>query len=167
MKSPMVQQSPFVICEGGGCVFGFTLRRADGVELGLDMDLADNSDALLITGIKPAGAIEAWNRQCLGGPAAGKAVMIGDKIVDVNNKTDQVGMALECQTRQTLRITILRGDSVVENISSMWQDTSCGGVSGATARRQSYEKLMMKAMATPPRPLLLSSSATPFLPSSS
>lgn len=164
MRSPMVQQSPFIFCEGGGCVFGFTLRRADGVELGLDFELQDSGDALVITGIKPAGAIEAWNRQCAGGPAAGKAVMVGDKIVDVNSKTDQFSMALECQNSQMLRITILRGDSAVDNISGMWQDTSCG-VSSALARRQSYEKLMMKAMATPPRPMM-SSSAAPFLPSS-
>jgi hypothetical protein len=38
-----------------------------------------------------------------GSRASAQAVMVGDKIVDVNSKTDQFSMALECQNSQMLR----------------------------------------------------------------
>jgi hypothetical protein len=110
MKSP-VPASPFVICEGGGCVFGFMLRLAEGVDLGVDIKHGDPPDqALHVTGIVPGSAIDAWNKQCVGGPGAGKVVMPGDKIVAVNGVCESEKMLQECREKQMLRLTVVRGD---------------------------------------------------------
>lgn len=121
IKSPMVPSSPFVICEGGGCVFGFMLRLADGVDLGLDVVHGDTDKALLVMGIRLGGAIEAWNKQCVGGPAAGKAVMPGDRIVGINQAADPVSMLEECRTKQMLRLTVARGEQG-DSVAPIWLD---------------------------------------------
>lgn len=108
MKSPLVPASPYVQCESGGCVFGFTLRVAQGVEVGLDV--THNGGSLHVTGVKPDGAIAAWNRQCHGGPVAGKEVKVGDKIVAVNNTSEAELMLLECRTKHMLKLTVVRGE---------------------------------------------------------
>lgn len=120
LKSPLVPASPFVICESGGCVFGFTLRLADGVELGLDVEHEAGTPGrivgLRVVGVKNSGAIEAWNRQCMGGPAAGKAVMPGDCIVAVNQATEPMAMLEECRSKQMLRLTVMRGSDGADAI---------------------------------------------------
>jgi len=105
----LVPASPYVIFEGGGCVFSFTLRVADGVELGMEVCHLDGGDALHVKGVKPGGAIEAWNKQCVGGPAAGKAVSIGDKIVSVNDFCKPQEMLRECREKKMLRLSVSRG----------------------------------------------------------
>jgi len=129
LKSPAVPQSPFVICESGGCAFGFMLRLADGIEVGLDVDVCD---ALHVNRIKPGGAIEAWNRQCVGGPSAGKAVMPGDKIVMVNGLTNPEAMLSECREKQMLRLTVVRGEPDCD-IPGLWSN-HLGGRSGDRLR---------------------------------
>eukprot|EP00419_Tripos_fusus_P008330 CAMPEP_0172673848 /NCGR_PEP_ID=MMETSP1074-20121228/12403_1 /TAXON_ID=2916 /ORGANISM="Ceratium fusus, Strain PA161109" /LENGTH=446 /DNA_ID=CAMNT_0013491205 /DNA_START=26 /DNA_END=1366 /DNA_ORIENTATION=+ len=119
MKSPAVPQSPFVLCESGGCAFGFMLRLADGVDVGLDIDVYDS---LHVNRIKPGGAIEAWNRQCVGGPSAGKAVMPGDKIVAVNGFSDPEAMLSECREKQMLRFSVVRGEPDCD-IPGLWKST--------------------------------------------
>jgi len=107
----MVPPSPFTICEGGGVIFGFQLRRADGVPLGIDYQLVsspDGVDSIVVTGIKSGSAIEAWNKQCSGGPGAGKAVMPGDKITSVNCRTDVLDMIPELHSRTLLKLLISR-----------------------------------------------------------
>lgn len=122
-KSPAVPPSPFVICEGGGCVFGFTLRRAEGVEVGLKVN--DEENSLVISSILPGGAIEAWNRQCVGGPAAGKALTPGDRIVCVNSASDSKSMLEECRAKQMLRFTVTRGnpDDIKCDVEGLWSGT--------------------------------------------
>lgn len=123
MKSP-VPASPFVICEGGGCVFGFMLRLAEGVDLGIDIEHGDPPDqALHVIGIVPGGAIEAWNKQCNGGPGAGKVVMPGDKIVAVNGVSEAEKMLEECRSKQMLRLTVVRGDPEC-NIPAPWMPSN-------------------------------------------
>lgn len=124
-KSPAVPPSPFVICEGGGCVFGFTLRRAEGVEVGLKVAHCDGDEALLINSIVPGGAIDAWNRQCVGGPAAGKALTGGDRIVSVNSATNPEAMLAECRLKQILRFTVVRGnpDDIKCDVEGLWSGT--------------------------------------------
>lgn len=109
MPSPSIARSPFVICENGGSIFGFTLRLASGAGLGLDFELQEGA-GLLVKCIHKGGSIEAWNHQCVGGPAAGKAVMAGDVILKVNDCDDKPGMVREIQTKSLLRLTIARGE---------------------------------------------------------
>eukprot|EP00928_Gymnodinium_smaydae_P040554 TRINITY_DN27495_c0_g1_i1.p1 TRINITY_DN27495_c0_g1~~TRINITY_DN27495_c0_g1_i1.p1 ORF type:complete len:512 (-),score=147.09 TRINITY_DN27495_c0_g1_i1:152-1687(-) len=106
MQSPGVPQSPFIIMEDGGSQFSFTMRKADGVELGLDF--GPNPIILVVRGILPGGAVEAWNKQCAGGPAAGKAVMVGDRVVSANGISDVPGMIKECSEKQLIKLLVQR-----------------------------------------------------------
>jgi len=110
MKSPAINASPFVICESGGSIFGFTIRKADDCCLGLDVNHGEVDKYLEVTGIKPGGAMQAWNKQCAGGPAAGKAVMPGDRIVKVNNHTTPKEMLQECRDQKLLKFMVQRGE---------------------------------------------------------
>jgi hypothetical protein len=110
MKSPSVCASPFVICESGGTIFGFTLRKADNCSLGLDVEHTDGGNFLEVTGVKPGGAMNAWNKLCVGGPSAGKAVGPGDRIVKVNNATTPKEMLQECRDQTLLKFMVQRGE---------------------------------------------------------
>lgn len=118
-KSNPICPSPFTLFENGSCIFTFTLRRADDVVLGLDVSHCDAQGFLLVKGILPNGAIQAWNRQCSGGPAAGKSVLAGDKIVRVNDATTVQSMLEQCRVKQLLKITVVRGEPECE-MSQQW-----------------------------------------------
>mmetsp|Transcript_73312 Transcript_73312/g.159022 ORF Transcript_73312/g.159022 Transcript_73312/m.159022 type:complete len:478 (-) Transcript_73312:146-1579(-) len=109
-KSPSVPASPYVIHEDGGSTFCFTLRKAMGIPLGLDTKYHEGGDSLSVAGIRPGGAVESWNKQCVGGPAAGKALMAGDVITSVNGiKGPAEAMLEECRTKLLLRLVVARG----------------------------------------------------------
>lgn len=93
-------------------VFGFlfTLRRAEDVGLGLDVDCGQSGRVLLVRKVLRGGAIEAWNRQCLKGPLAKKAVMPGDAIVSINGCSDAESMLQECRRSFLLKILVTRWD---------------------------------------------------------
>jgi len=95
--------------------FTFTLRKADGVELGLHVSHHEHDKVIRVEGIKSEGAIGAWNRQWTGnGASVEKIVMIGDKIVSVNGiSNDPNKMLQECKDKQLLKIEIMRGDTPV------------------------------------------------------
>jgi hypothetical protein len=92
--------------------FSFTLRKADGTDLGLNVSHQENDKSLQVEGVRPEGAVEAWNRQCLGSPGCEhKAVLAGDRIVSVNAVAgDPAKMLEECRDRQLLKLTVLRGE---------------------------------------------------------
>lgn len=77
--------APYTLLDDGSMLFGFTHRRADGVEWGLDVIRDEDRQALLVSCVHPGGAIESWNRQVMGGPKADRAVREGDLIVSINN----------------------------------------------------------------------------------
>jgi len=110
MRSPAICASPFVICEGGGTVFGFTIRKADDCGLGVDFQDSDCGSCLQVTSVKPGGAMQAWNKLCAGGPAAGKAVLPGDKVVKVNDETTTKEMLRVCREQKLLKFTVQRGE---------------------------------------------------------
>lgn len=143
LRSPMVPASPFVHCEGGGCIFGFTLRVASGVEVGLDIAFNEGENELHVKGIVPGGAIEAWNRQCAGGPAAGKAVAPSDKVVQVNSAIDVQGMLKQFKEQTLLRFTIVRGEpDAAVDLSAVWSG-------GAHQARVSRTRLSVGSAASP------------------
>lgn len=90
-----------------GFHFKFTLRRADGVDLGLTVARHRDDQALLIQAVLPGCAIEAWNKQCEEG-ASWKAVMCGDQIVKVNKALGCDSMLQECKKEQLLQIVVMR-----------------------------------------------------------
>jgi len=92
-------------------MFSFTLRKADNTDLGLNVSHRNEDKVLRVEGVRADGAVEAWNRQCIGSAAAGKAVMPGDRIISVNGVVyNPVKMLEECRDRQLLKLTIVRGD---------------------------------------------------------
>lgn len=97
----------------GGCgIFSFTLRKADGAELGLNVSHTSDDRCLCVEGIREGGAVEAWNRQCgVGTSFAEKAVFPGDRIISVNQVCyDPSKMLQECRDKQLLKLTIARGN---------------------------------------------------------
>jgi len=119
MRSPSIMSSPFVICESGGIVFEFTLRVAEDFVVGINIEHSEDLPSLKVTGIVPGGAMEAWNRQCTGGPSAGKEVMPGDYIVKVNQCAEPQAMLKECREQKLLRFTVTRGE-IESDIDPLW-----------------------------------------------
>jgi hypothetical protein len=111
MKSPGVPPSPFVICESGGSVFGFTLRVADDCFLGITTETSGSEDVLTVVTVSPGSAMDSWNKACEGGPSAGKSVMPGDKIMKVNDATTPWEMLMEFEYKKLLRFTVAHGNA--------------------------------------------------------
>lgn len=87
--------------------FNLTLRRADNVPLGLELQPGVPGDGgQLVEAVHPGGAIEAWNRQCAGDT---REIRVGDRIVSINGHEDPESMWEECRTKQLIRMTVLRG----------------------------------------------------------
>jgi len=101
-------------------LFGFTHRRAQGVEWGIDVTptmvadgASDQCEALLVEEVLPGGAIDAWNKQVQStcGPIAVKVVQVGDLIVAVNDKCDCANMVQESSNNALLKMKVLRQKS--------------------------------------------------------
>lgn len=102
---------------GGGGLFSFTLRKADRADLGLNVSHREHDKVLRVESVRPEGAVEAWNRQCVGGAAAEKAVVAGDKIISVNSIAyDPKRMLEECREKQLLKLTVVRGNRQLPTI---------------------------------------------------
>jgi hypothetical protein len=92
-------------------IFSFTLRKADDTDLGLNVSTIPDEQVLLVESVRPEGAVDAWNRQCLGGAFPERAVCVGDKILSVNNVSYEPDKMLEeCKDKFLLRLTICRGE---------------------------------------------------------
>jgi hypothetical protein len=93
-----------------GKIFSFTLRKADGTDLGINVSHHEHDKMLRVEGVRPEGAVEAWNRQCMGSAASEKIVMPGDRILSVNSVVNEPARMLEeCRDKQLLKFTIMRG----------------------------------------------------------
>jgi len=115
--------SPFMLFDSGAVCYGFTLRRADGVGLGMDVVRSSGNRTLLVTSVLAGGAVEAWNRQVVGSPNAGKAVVPGDKIVRVNSCHGCCNaMLAECRDKLLVKLLLVRGDLDCEQLMAMQQD---------------------------------------------
>jgi len=87
----------------------FTIRVADGAELGLLLDPSSmaSRSGLRVDGVKPGSALEAWNRQCGSSGAPEKVLLRGDRIVRVNSATSAGEMLRECQSCRLLRLSVV------------------------------------------------------------
>lgn len=94
--------------------FAFTIRRDEGVPLGLRFAHDGDQHDLCVTAVQPESAIDAWNRSCIDAHCAGKQVFIGDRIMSVNDISCQPQLMLqECQQKSLLRIVLERDVSPV------------------------------------------------------
>lgn len=90
----------------GGRPITITLRRQDGVALGLRITSEWDGKGLRIEGIEPGGAAAAWNRLC----DPPRAICVGDVLIGVNGAVlDALGMLQECQRSMLLKLVIARG----------------------------------------------------------
>jgi len=115
------QEYPPYMCvgESRSRLFTVTIRRHDGVPLGLNVDRDQAVQELVVGSIIPFGAAEAWNRVCFNGQDQTlnqKAIVPGDRIVGINGRLDCEGMLEECRNQQLLKIYIVRGDLPHEEI---------------------------------------------------
>mmetsp|Transcript_113066 Transcript_113066/g.315948 ORF Transcript_113066/g.315948 Transcript_113066/m.315948 type:complete len:470 (+) Transcript_113066:85-1494(+) len=86
--------------------FTLTLRRADNVPLGLEVEPEES--CLTVVAVRPGGAVEAWNRQ---GGGDAREIRAGDRIVAINGTEDIDAMSRECLTKHLLRMTVARAPS--------------------------------------------------------
>lgn len=94
--------------------FNFTLRKANGADLGLNVITIEHQRVLRVESVRAGGAVDAWNRQCAGGSCADKVVHPGDLVINVNGVSfDPPKMLQECRDKQLLRLTILRRDPIL------------------------------------------------------
>lgn len=99
---------PYTALSDGSVHFGFMLRRAEGVDWGLDVTRDENQHALLVDAVLPGGAIDYWNKQVMAGPKKDKALLAGDRIVSVNGKRDCQAMVHESKNSMLLKMEVLR-----------------------------------------------------------
>lgn len=130
-----------------GYSFGFTLRLADEVGLGVDLvPHVQGVDMLFIQHILPHGAMACWNKQCFEDSAKRfKAVWPGDAIVSVNGKSDHWAMLEECKTKMLLKLIVLRascGTAPCSGPMSYWPPVQ-GHMSARGQRLHSCKKLIV------------------------
>jgi hypothetical protein len=101
-------------------LFCFTLRLADGIGLGLEINRDDFDQELLVVRVSPGGAAEAWNRQCFQQAFSHKAVCMCDRIVAINGCCDPSSMIEECNQKQLLKLFVVRGDLPHAKIPCGW-----------------------------------------------
>lgn len=124
MPSPVSRDSPVPQSvwplPGGAVIFQFTIRRADGVELGMEVVPNYNTQELEVKKVLEDGAVIAWNRLCTG-PSSVKAVMPGDRVVSVNDLSGCCDrMLAECKDKQLLKLVVVRGECV--HCCETWHD---------------------------------------------
>ncbi|CAJ1345070.1 unnamed protein product, partial [Effrenium voratum] len=88
--------------------FTFTIRKADNTDMGLDVASSDQWQGLLVEGILPGGAVEAWNRQQDPGKVS-RELRPGDVILQINNETGAEAMLRECTQKMLVKLTVKRG----------------------------------------------------------
>jgi len=116
---------------GSSCIFSFTLRKADETDLGLNVSHLENDKVLFVEGVRTEGAVDAWNRQCMGSAFPEKAVMPGDRIFSVNGVTyNPEKMLEECKDRQLLRLSIARGDAALPEVPVPPTPTAAAATAG-------------------------------------
>jgi hypothetical protein len=106
----MITAPPFVMLDGVCACFGFTLRLAGGVRPGLQLDRSCDDSSLVVQAVLPGGAVEAWNKQCAGGPKDAKVVRPGDLIISVNGRSGAQGILEECKEKELLKFVVVRGN---------------------------------------------------------
>lgn len=106
--------------------FTLTLRRADSVPLGLDIAGETGGKFLIVAAVRPGGAVEAWNRQCLGEM---REIRPGDRIIGINGVEDADGMREECLKKHLVKMTVQRAVSFPSNPTSCARPTTLASAS--------------------------------------
>jgi len=93
----------------GSGTFKITLRKADDVSLGLSVNADEELNHLIVDDVLPGGAVESWNRQCIGDGSGERVVVPGDRIVKVNDiEQDVKKMLEECTKKRLVKMLVTR-----------------------------------------------------------
>eukprot|EP00747_Dinoflagellata_sp_TGD_P165524 gnl/TRDRNA2_/TRDRNA2_186895_c0_seq1.p1 gnl/TRDRNA2_/TRDRNA2_186895_c0~~gnl/TRDRNA2_/TRDRNA2_186895_c0_seq1.p1 ORF type:complete len:466 (-),score=80.99 gnl/TRDRNA2_/TRDRNA2_186895_c0_seq1:76-1473(-) len=111
MPSPAFRSPTLFEADADGFMYTFTLRKADGVGLGVDVSYSPGSLNLKVNAVTSGGAIDSWNRQCSTAGRVEKAVRAGDGIARVNQiEGDPEKMLQEIRDKFLLKLTICRSE---------------------------------------------------------
>eukprot|EP00401_Gymnodinium_catenatum_P028085 CAMPEP_0117505622 /NCGR_PEP_ID=MMETSP0784-20121206/25478_1 /TAXON_ID=39447 /ORGANISM="" /LENGTH=447 /DNA_ID=CAMNT_0005301051 /DNA_START=78 /DNA_END=1421 /DNA_ORIENTATION=- len=88
-----------------GSPFGLTLRRVDGMPLGLEVRPDDANSCLHVERVQPGTVADAWNKQCAGEQ---RVIMSGDRVISVNGARAPAAMRNECCQKLLLRLEVVR-----------------------------------------------------------
>lgn len=102
---------------GGALSFSLSLRRVDGMPLGIEVQPNTQRGFLEIKGVVAGSVVEAWNRQCEGCDDH-RAILPGDHVISINGATEAEPMRSECVSKRVLRLTIVRPASSESPASS-------------------------------------------------
>jgi len=106
MPSPRLGLStPQPAASSSSSTFKITLRRADGVPLGLDVRGDSGEPFLEVQAVKPGGAVEALNRQFAGDF---REIRPGDRIIAINGAEEADAMLQQCMQKYLLKMTVSR-----------------------------------------------------------
>jgi len=92
----------------GAASYSISLRKADGLGLGLEVTRLEDPPGLRVESIDPDGVVEAWNRRCIGDFPPERIVRPHDVIVGVNGQVTPDDMLKEFETQWVLRLTLVR-----------------------------------------------------------
>lgn len=136
---PLAEIIPVTPTKEASRVFFFTLRKADGTELGLNVSHSHGDQVLTVDGIRQDGAVDAWNRLCNQSATPERMVRNSDQIIRINDVYGSAEKMLEeCRTKQLLKLWIVRGGNcgpselAAAGIVSPWP-TGASGSSGLRA----------------------------------
>lgn len=124
--------------------FNITLRKADDVNLGLSVKEDAETRSLVVESVASGGAVETWNRQCIGDGSHERVVAAGDRIICVNGVEQDVAKMLEaCTAKRLVKLLVVRGprDAAVQSIPNL----GAGATSPQTVERQSYDAALSAA----------------------
>lgn len=106
---PFAQPYMAVAGSSGFASYSISLRKADGLGLGLEVTRLEDPPGLRVESIDPAGVVEAWNRRCIGDFPPERIVRPHDVIIAVNGHGMPDVMLKEFETQWVLRLTLVRG----------------------------------------------------------
>jgi len=105
--------------------FRATLKKEDGVKLGLDVDYMVDRKVLPVMAIT-GGLAEAWNKSC----PEGQQMMRGDSIIEANGTRDDVAEILEhCKHQKVIELVLVRGlnfEALVDDLEKLIKTKGCG-----------------------------------------
>lgn len=116
LAETLFAQDPFRLspwmCNFTEKVFSFTIRKTQGIALGLVWSPEQQGRVLYIESILPGSSIDIWNQQCATAGEFSKQVHPGEYLIGVNTVAyDAQGMIGECNAKQLLRLTVCRAEA--------------------------------------------------------
>jgi len=108
--APPSTASPFIawMCDDSDTIFNFTMRKAEGKELGLEVSQQEQQQVLQVEAVQQEPRY-AWNTQCFSNGLLEKVIVPGDRIVCVNKILyNSENMLQEIREKMLLRFTVTR-----------------------------------------------------------